>query len=228
MRDKRAVRMELEALAKALERTKREIPAGDWRTGITPDPTVARVARRACAAWAWILQHDLDKRNFAGGTHFMDLGRWSARTPWARLNAFAAWAMTLPGDEEDPTEPTGGEFWIWALRRVVAWLRTPAANSAAPTASRAAPATVPDGATMTVEEKALAVLVTHPGWTLKQIAKAAGCHEKTLSVRRYTRFRTARQALREQGKRDLARGSKHREPDGEHADLEAWDEGPDT
>lgn len=49
-------------------------------------------------------------------------------------------------------------------------------------------------ARMGKEAQALAVLAEHPDWTNKQIAKAVGVHDKTLSTKRWATFRGARAA----------------------------------
>jgi hypothetical protein len=74
----------------------------------------------------------------------------------------------------------------------------------------------PDTEHMSGEAKAVAVLITHPDWTNKQIAKAVGCHPKTLN--KWNVFRSARAILRA-GKLDLLKGIKGRD-----RSLDAWDE----
>ncbi len=65
---------------------------------------------------------------------------------------------------------------------------------------------------------ALAVLKDHPGWTNKQIATVAGCHEKTLSNNKD--FRKARTLIKETGKADLRRAHHHR-----GTDMDAYEDG---
>lgn len=60
-----------------------------------------------------------------------------------------------------------------------------------------------------LETKAIAVLMEHPDWTNKKIAKVIGCHEKSLS--RFERFRASRALLKKQGKDSIYRGYKDKE-----------------
>ncbi len=65
------------------------------------------------------------------------------------------------------------------------------------------------------EAKALVLLLEHPDWTNKEIAKHVPCHEKTLY--RWEKFKTAREALKA-GKDSIPGGKKYKE-----GYLEAWD-----
>ena len=69
------------------------------------------------------------------------------------------------------------------------------------------------------EARALALLVEHPDWTDKQIAKHVSCHAKSLY--RWPRFVAARQAEK-QGRNNLPRGTKYPDGDGSSR-VEAWD-----
>ena len=60
-------------------------------------------------------------------------------------------------------------------------------------------------AELSQEALAIGAFVDHPGWTNKQIAKAAGCHPKSLD--RWELFKAARAIMR-QGKAELPRGAK--------------------
>lgn len=66
------------------------------------------------------------------------------------------------------------------------------------------------------EERALALLVAHPEWSVKDITDAVPCHRT--SVYRWRRFMAAREAL-ESGRYGMPRGSK----DAETGSLEAWE-----
>jgi len=73
-------------------------------------------------------------------------------------------------------------------------------------------------AELSQEALAIGAFVDHPGWTNKQIAKAAGCNPKSLY--RWELFKSARAVMRE-GKGELPKGAKSK--DGE---LEAYSENP--
>ncbi len=66
------------------------------------------------------------------------------------------------------------------------------------------------------EARALAILTAHPDWTDKRIARKAGLHEKTLY--KYSRYKTARQMLKDSGHAGLPRGFKT-----EDGDIEAYE-----
>jgi len=68
---------------------------------------------------------------------------------------------------------------------------------------------------MTGEARAMAVLIDHPDWTNKKIAKEIGINSRSLS--RYKKFKAARDFAKEAGKDVLPKG--HRAADG---DLEAY------
>lgn len=68
---------------------------------------------------------------------------------------------------------------------------------------------------LTGEEKALALLVGHSGWSDTRIAKAVPCSRTTLY--KWQRYRNARKAL-EANRDRLPKGSK----DGETGNVEAW------
>jgi hypothetical protein len=57
---------------------------------------------------------------------------------------------------------------------------------------------------MSAEERAIGVLLAHPGWTNRQIAERVGCHPKHLS--RLPTFRRYQAALRALAKEARPRG----------------------
>jgi hypothetical protein len=69
---------------------------------------------------------------------------------------------------------------------------------------------------LSIEARAIAVLVEHPGWSVTKIAKHVGCSRQTLYD--YELFKRARAAL-QASRADLPTGFK----DAETGDLEAWD-----
>nr|MBC8273541.1 helix-turn-helix domain-containing protein [Chloroflexota bacterium] len=72
-----------------------------------------------------------------------------------------------------------------------------------------------EGAQITGEALALAMLVEHPGWSDTRIAKAVGVNRTTLYD--WPNFKKAKEALK-QGKKKFPRGSKNAET----GDIEAW------
>lgn len=66
------------------------------------------------------------------------------------------------------------------------------------------------------EERALALLVSHPEWTNTEVAKAVPCNRTTLY--KWKNYRKARKAL-EQSRQSMPGGSK----DAETGHIEAWD-----
>ena len=70
--------------------------------------------------------------------------------------------------------------------------------------------------TLSKEALAIAALKDHPGWTNQEIAKAAGCHPK--SLHRFDDFMKAREILRQATRASIPKGSKSK--DGE---MEAWE-----
>lgn len=54
------------------------------------------------------------------------------------------------------------------------------------------------------QSRAIAIMFEHPEWLVNVIARAAGCHPKTLSKPR-SRFRAAREALLEMQRRQRER-----------------------
>jgi hypothetical protein len=77
-----------------------------------------------------------------------------------------------------------------------------------------------DGATMSLDAKACAILVDHPTWREQQIADTIGCHVKHLP--RLTRYSIAKAALKS-GKADMTRGSKY-----PGKPIEAWKDGDEN
>jgi hypothetical protein len=54
---------------------------------------------------------------------------------------------------------------------------------------------------MSAEERAIGVLLAHPGWTNREIAARAGCHPKHLSrLRTFRRYQAALRALAKDGR----------------------------
>jgi len=72
----------------------------------------------------------------------------------------------------------------------------------------------PDGAALTSEAKALALLVEHPDWTDTKIAKNVPCSRQTLYA--WPTYRKAR-GIQESGKDERPHGSKSKD-----GNLEAW------
>ena len=67
------------------------------------------------------------------------------------------------------------------------------------------------------QERCLSLLATHPEWTNKRIAEAAGIHRTTINRRNMPLFMAARAQLK-QGKVERPRGFR----DPETGELEAW------
>ncbi|MDD4888707.1 MAG: hypothetical protein PHU85_02160 [Phycisphaerae bacterium] len=87
---------------------------------------------------------------------------------------------------------------------------TAAPAGPAPASAPVAPITPPPANSLKLskEAKALAALTDHPDWSNATIAKAAGCHVKSLS--RMADFQRARQILAS-GRADMPRGSKDKD-----------------
>jgi hypothetical protein len=109
---------------------------------------------------------------------------------------------------EVPLPPVSIEHAIFFLLALLAWGKD---GESPGSAERA------DETPATKVELALGVLIAHPEWTNKRIAKEVGCHPKSLS--RSVRFTEARAAIKS-GKQRLPRGTK----DATTGSLEAWKE----
>jgi len=127
------VAAELRGLAKELEQIQRLEPAATsrWRVGVVLGvPKLAKVARRTCAAWAWIVRQGLTSGNYAGFVLPRKDERENQRfanLPHYRLREFVKWATTLPGAKGLPHDTRGtygnsGDNWIWAINTVADWL----------------------------------------------------------------------------------------------------------
>jgi len=127
------VAAELRGLAKELEQIQRLEPAATsrWRVGVVLGvPKLAKVARRTCAAWAWIVRQGLTSGNYAGFVLPRKDERENQRfanLPHYRLREFVKWATTLPRAKGLPHDTRGtygnsGDNWIWAINTVADWL----------------------------------------------------------------------------------------------------------